>query len=343
MTLRDIVFNSDHYGVAKFVITNAKKFVLHTIIRSPNVSYMVNLAEKGLGSDNTISRHFCLSKRIYGIFRSDTNAFVDEGYSALDEDEIELGCNRNDPGSDDDEETGIVAQMLHDPSETLPVTQNDPSNSRNTHPETSARDSPLSRTNVLTEDSALEEAETLWGADWLPVRPLSGNYTFYNRVRLFWIVDEHLRNAIDTEPLGFSIKGESPNDMLAPYIALVQRAINEEDFTVLLSEHRHFQLIAINDGVESYVTSGPGVEKEVMNLFFREKLASHIHDFLIQVIDNYTTLSTVPISSAADISPAKKNELTLFGAAIGLSLVHGSYPSTINPLLLIYLLNGSNL
>ncbi|KAJ3833496.1 hypothetical protein F5878DRAFT_645902, partial [Lentinula raphanica] len=103
MTLRDIVFNSDHYGVAKFVITNAKKFVLHTIIRSPNVSYMVNLAEKGLGSDNTISRHFCLSKRIYGIFRSDTNAFVDEGYSALDEDEIELGCNRNDPGSDDDE------------------------------------------------------------------------------------------------------------------------------------------------------------------------------------------------------------------------------------------------
>ncbi|KAJ3970824.1 hypothetical protein EV361DRAFT_801265 [Lentinula raphanica] len=131
--------------------------------------------------------------------------------------------------------------------------------------------------------------------------------------------------------------------MLAPYIALVQRAINEEDFTVLLSEHRHFQLIAINDGVESYVTSGPGLEKEVMNLFFKATLESHTHDFLIPVIDDYTTLSTVPISSAADISPAKKNELTLFGAAIGLSLVHGSYPSTINPLLLIYLLNGSDL
>ncbi|KAJ3754504.1 hypothetical protein EV360DRAFT_51522, partial [Lentinula raphanica] len=74
MTLRDVVFNTKEYGIEKYVITSAKKFVLHTIIRSPNVSLNVNLAEKGLGSPNTISRHFCLSKRIYGIFRSDTDA-----------------------------------------------------------------------------------------------------------------------------------------------------------------------------------------------------------------------------------------------------------------------------
>ncbi|KAJ3764714.1 hypothetical protein FB446DRAFT_623109, partial [Lentinula raphanica] len=74
MTLRDIVFNTNDYGIAKYVITNTKKFVLQTIIRSPNVSLVLNLAEKSLGSDNTTSRHFCLSKRIYGIFRADTNA-----------------------------------------------------------------------------------------------------------------------------------------------------------------------------------------------------------------------------------------------------------------------------
>ncbi|KAJ3752062.1 hypothetical protein EV360DRAFT_29665, partial [Lentinula raphanica] len=74
MTLRDIVFNTDDYGIAKYVITNSKKFILHTIIRSPNVSLNINLAEKSLGSDNTTRRHFCLSKRIYGIFRSDTDA-----------------------------------------------------------------------------------------------------------------------------------------------------------------------------------------------------------------------------------------------------------------------------
>ncbi|KAJ3964192.1 hypothetical protein EV361DRAFT_812470, partial [Lentinula raphanica] len=74
MTLRQVVFNTDDYGIAKYAINNSKKFVLHTIIRSQKVSLNVNLAEKGLGSDNNSGRHFCLSKRIYGIFRADTNA-----------------------------------------------------------------------------------------------------------------------------------------------------------------------------------------------------------------------------------------------------------------------------
>ncbi|KAJ3823144.1 hypothetical protein F5880DRAFT_1482777 [Lentinula raphanica] len=102
MTLHQVVFNTDDYGIAKYVITNNKKFILHTIIRSPNVSLEINLAEKGLGSDSTTRRHYCLSKRIYGIFRSDINAHVDEGYSALDEDEIELGCTRDDSDTDDE-------------------------------------------------------------------------------------------------------------------------------------------------------------------------------------------------------------------------------------------------
>ncbi|KAJ3825020.1 hypothetical protein F5880DRAFT_1455293, partial [Lentinula raphanica] len=74
MTLREIVTNSNDYGVAKFAITNSKKFVLHTIIRSPNVALNINISEKGLGSDDTTRQHFCISKRIYGIFRSDSDA-----------------------------------------------------------------------------------------------------------------------------------------------------------------------------------------------------------------------------------------------------------------------------
>ncbi|KAJ3831041.1 hypothetical protein F5878DRAFT_668005, partial [Lentinula raphanica] len=102
MTLNEIVFDTDNYGIAKYVITNTKKFILHTIIRSPNVSLALNLKEKGLGSDDTVRRHFCLSKRIYGIFRSDTNAYVDEGYGALEEDEIELGCTNDDSDHEDE-------------------------------------------------------------------------------------------------------------------------------------------------------------------------------------------------------------------------------------------------
>ncbi|KAJ3764672.1 hypothetical protein FB446DRAFT_656239, partial [Lentinula raphanica] len=146
------------------------------------------------------------------------------------------------------------------------------------------------------------------------------------------------------EPLGFLVKGENPQQMFAMYTALVQRAIDEEDFSTLLSQNRHFQLIAIDDrGVENYITSGPGVEKEVMSLFFKAKLDSHMHDYLTPVVDDYTTLSTVPLSSAADLSATKKNELAIFGAAIGLALVHGIYPANINPLLLVYLLSSSNL
>ncbi|KAJ3964004.1 hypothetical protein EV361DRAFT_107573 [Lentinula raphanica] len=132
--------------------------------------------------------------------------------------------------------------------------------------------------------------------------------------------------------------------MFEVYTALVQRAVDEEDFSALLSQNRHFQIIAIDDsGVETYVTSGPGLEKEVMNLFFKDKFDSHIHEYLIQVIDDYTTIATVPISSPADLSEAKQNDLTLFGAAVGLSIVHGIYPGNVAPLLLVYLLNSSNL
>ncbi|KAJ3819131.1 hypothetical protein F5880DRAFT_1449046, partial [Lentinula raphanica] len=74
MTLREVVFDTNNYGIAKYTITNTKKFILHTIIRSPNVSLNLNLKEKGLGSDDTVRQHHCLSKRIYGIFRADTNA-----------------------------------------------------------------------------------------------------------------------------------------------------------------------------------------------------------------------------------------------------------------------------
>ncbi|KAJ3967385.1 hypothetical protein EV361DRAFT_930974 [Lentinula raphanica] len=337
MTLRDVVFNTNDYGIAKYVITNTKKFILQTIIRSPNVSLVLNLAEKSLGSNSTTSRHFCLSKRIYGIFRSDTNAYVDEGYTALDEDKIELGCRRDD--QTEDEEVRVVARMLRDPSEDNQIGASYSRNNPQSGP--SSRNSPLSSTDVLTEDPIPEEVDILWETDWRPARQLHEDYTFFfsNRSKVFKIVDEHLRNVIDTEPLGFSIKGENPQALLSEYTVLVQRAINEEDFSALLSENRHFQLVA-ND---IYISSGPGIEKEVMDLFFKEKLDGHVHDFLVRVIDNYTTLSTVPISSAADLSLAKKKELKLFGAAVGLALVHGHYPANINPLLLVYLLSSCNL
>ncbi|KAJ3830794.1 hypothetical protein F5878DRAFT_648218, partial [Lentinula raphanica] len=110
MTLKELVSNSAEYGVAKYVVTPKKRFLLHTIIRSRNVALNINLSEKGLGSDNVTHAHHCLSKRIYGIFRSDTDALVDEGYRALNETEIEMGCRGD--ADEDARDMRVVAQML---------------------------------------------------------------------------------------------------------------------------------------------------------------------------------------------------------------------------------------
>ncbi|KAJ3966559.1 hypothetical protein EV361DRAFT_771866, partial [Lentinula raphanica] len=142
---------------------------------------------------------------------------------------------------------------------------------------------------------------------------------------------------------GFVIKGQNTEEMLQAFTALVRKANIDGDFTALLSEHRHFQLVHIDEnGIETFVSSGPGIEKEVLNLFITSNFDA-ASALLTNLTDDYTTLATVPMLSASDISLVKKNSLIQFGSAIGLSLVHGIYPVDINPLLLVYFLNDCNL
>lgn len=62
------------------------------VTRSQNISLKVNLKQLQLGSHDGKEEHFCLAKRIYGIFKSDIDAEVDEGYGILNEEEIEMDC-----------------------------------------------------------------------------------------------------------------------------------------------------------------------------------------------------------------------------------------------------------
>ncbi|KAJ3976233.1 hypothetical protein EV361DRAFT_764885, partial [Lentinula raphanica] len=141
---------------------------------------------------------------------------------------------------------------------------------------------------------------------------------------------------------GIMVKGQDTQHLLQEFCQMVQHALENEDFTGILSENRHFKIINIDqNGIETYVTSGPGLEKEVMNLFYQTYVKNS--DFLVTLIDDYTTLATIPVSSSSDIPQAKLDQLAFFGAAVGISLVHGTYPANINPLLLIYLLNSCKL
>ncbi|KAJ3765481.1 hypothetical protein FB446DRAFT_760297, partial [Lentinula raphanica] len=335
MTLAQIVLNPD-YGVTKYAVTPGKKFLLHTIIRSPNVSFNVNLFEKGLGSDDTVRTHRCLSKRIYGIFRCDADALVYEGHRALNEPEIEFGCNRD---VDEDAELRVVAQML----------SVGPSSSSSTNQGVPNLPPPLPTSSTIQLQDSLEGLEPapmkiLWDDNWVPpVTETNETFSAFDRSPLFKFISQRHRRLFNIEEPGFVIKGQNTEEMLQAFTALVRKANIDGDFTALLSEHRHFQLVHIDEnGIETFVSSGPGIEKEVMNRFLTSNFDA-ASDLLTNITDNYTTLATVPMLSASDISLVKKNSLIQFGSAIGLSLVHGIYPVDINPLLLVYLLNACNL
>ncbi|KAJ3718221.1 hypothetical protein C8R42DRAFT_723590 [Lentinula raphanica] len=294
-------------------------------IRSSNVSLSVNLFEKGLGSDNTVHTHHCISKRIYGIFRSDSDALVDEGYRALNETEIEFGCRRD--ADEDSAEMRVVAQMLTmDPLSSSSI-------SKPPMPPVIQGSSEGPDTGPL---------KILWDTTWVPP-DVTELFSVVDRSPMFKYVSERYHQLFDMEEPGFMIKGENTHELARIYAKLVRKANIDGDFTTLLSEHRHFQLVHIElSGVETYITSGPGVEKEVMSIFFQSAF-NDAPILLTHVTDDFTTLATVPMSSASEISTTKKDELTYFGSVVGLALIHGIYPVNLNPLLLVYLLNDCDL
>ncbi|KAJ3720455.1 hypothetical protein C8R42DRAFT_642892 [Lentinula raphanica] len=229
MTLAHLVYDPD-YGVSKYAVTSKKKFVLHTAIRSSNVSLSVNLFEKGLGSDNTVHTHHCISKRIYGIFRSDTDALVDEGYRALNETEIEFGCRRD--ADEDSAEMRVVAQMLTmDPLSSSSITQG-------------LLDLQPPMPPVIQGSSEGPDTgplKILWDTTWVPP-DVTELFSVVDRSPMFKYVSERYHQLFDMEEPGFMIKGENTHELARIYAKLVRKANIDGDFTTLLSEHRHFQL-----------------------------------------------------------------------------------------------------
>lgn len=75
-----------------------------------------------------------------------------------------------------------------------------------------------------------------------------------------------------------------------------------------------------------------------MNLLFETYLDGRAPELTVQLLDDYTTLCMVSSSLASHMSEEKEEELVVFGAMVGLALVHGQYPANLNPLLLMYLL-----
>ncbi|KAJ3922429.1 hypothetical protein F5877DRAFT_16041, partial [Lentinula edodes] len=73
-TIRNLLNGNGVYVVPKLVITRENHFCLHALIRNYPLEANVSLAEVYLGSDNTVRFHRCLSKRVYNMFRNDSDA-----------------------------------------------------------------------------------------------------------------------------------------------------------------------------------------------------------------------------------------------------------------------------
>lgn len=111
---------------------------------------------------------------------------------------------------------------------------------------------------------------------------------------------------------------------------------------MVLFTHFGYRIRLDARGRQVFVSSGPGVEQEVMNTLFRAYFDRE-DEFCSPLINEYKTLSAFPNTRSSDLSALKREKLIMFGAVTALALIYGSYPAHLNPLLLIYFLNHCQL
>ncbi|KAJ4499892.1 hypothetical protein C8R41DRAFT_753330, partial [Lentinula lateritia] len=139
---------------------------------------------------------------------------------------------------------------------------------------------------------------------------------------------------------GVIVKGVDFEAQVLELEKIMEKALEDDDWTSLFSNSRHFVKTDIDaSGEEVWVTSGGGFERSVLLLLFQKYFEKRFEELCTPLIDCYYTLSTVPMSSTTPISETKRRDLGLFGATVALALVNGYLPEKLNPLLLVYFLS----
>ncbi|KAH7869462.1 uncharacterized protein C8R40DRAFT_1059276, partial [Lentinula edodes] len=139
---------------------------------------------------------------------------------------------------------------------------------------------------------------------------------------------------------GVFVKGVDFEAQVSELEKIMEKALEDDDWTLLFSNSRHFVKTDIDaSGEEVWVTSGGGFERSVLLLLFQKYFEKRFEELCTPLIDCYYTLSTVPMSSTTPISETKRRDLGLFGATVALALVNGYLPEKLNPLLLVYFLS----
>ncbi|KAK7035325.1 hypothetical protein VNI00_011856 [Paramarasmius palmivorus] len=373
-TIADLLANPREFAVAKWSISDKNYFIIHLCIRSTVTEALVNLKEVYLGNDDSTRIHRCIHKRVYGMFQSDVDARVYEGCSIFDEDLMEADCDPAD-GEEEVREERIVAQLLR-PSGTM----SNSSAARNSSPISSASSrrsttsqissassgrTPSSRISSAssTRTSSSRVSSFSSGVSWMDenidissescselwqfpeISEQTDDYLgiILNRSDILDAVEVVYELETDGPMHSFSVTGYDLDGLTASWKRKILECIEKQDFSVMYNPTRHFiQTEANLDGPDYEVTSGPGIEREVVHTLAKEYLETRRSEFFALRYGGFCTLATIPAQSALLMSDTKKRDLQLLGAIVGLCLLYGYPVDPINPLLLIYLLYDNN-
>ncbi|KAL0579669.1 hypothetical protein V5O48_002299 [Marasmius crinis-equi] len=344
LTVRDILYNSREFGIPRWAVASDRRFILN------------------LRSANIVKTHRCLSTRIYGLFRHDVDARINNGFSPDEELDLEMDCveNEQEEGESSDTEIESVASVLvrndsmvvHAP-QSPPAATPPPASSSPLPPSSpplSTPSSPSSAPSASSSHTANQDIarygeispERLWGARFEEEHLLGipTIYSYHRTKRTFEVVGDRYREKHYSDCPILRIEGATNEEAVARLKSVVIDCINKQDFTRLLAPTRIFLLL---DTEGETVTSGPGFEWEITHLFFKQYFQDAKAKFFAPLGETYSTLATVPLATARWMSEEQRMELSVLGAVVALALVYGYSTAPLNPLLLIYLINDQDL
>ncbi|KAJ3503361.1 hypothetical protein NLJ89_g8472 [Agrocybe chaxingu] len=139
-----------------------------------------------------------------------------------------------------------------------------------------------------------------------------------------------------------TVIGPSVADLSKQLIQHIETALQNADFSKLLSSAREFKIIYTdNDGRERLRSAGRGVEQEAVYLAFNT-FRKNESEFFLPRAGNYSSLAITHSFSPSFISPARLQSLAVLGALSALMLIYGMAPEPLSPVLIHYMIHDCN-
>ncbi|ESK87386.1 hypothetical protein Moror_11683 [Moniliophthora roreri MCA 2997] len=165
-TIDELLRNNRDFAIPKWAVSSRNTFELHAIIQAPFLEVYASLSTLGLGNDMVDCVHWCISRRIYGVFQNDIDTVDSEGWESIVNDPaLEQGCDHAEGSQleEEEDEERVVAQSLtaFDPQDSSQVwTHSRSRNELNTSCSTSASSAASTLGSADSSDSTASDSNS---------------------------------------------------------------------------------------------------------------------------------------------------------------------------------------